>query len=87
MQKWPRSAGHLILGFALRKTKIPTIPQAHRRHHVTCHFVGFVKMRLICVPFKSYLIKTINTISIFTTDHCSVESTYLSYPSISSEGL
>ena len=30
-QKWPRSAGHL-LGFASRKTKIPAIPQAPRRH-------------------------------------------------------
>ena len=30
-QKWPRSAGHL-LGFALRKTKIPAIPQIRRRH-------------------------------------------------------
>ena len=30
-QKWPRSAGHL-LGFASRKTKIPVIPQIHRRH-------------------------------------------------------
>ena len=30
-QNWPRSAGHL-LGFASRKTKIPAIPQAPRRH-------------------------------------------------------
>ena len=30
-QKWPRSARHL-LGFASRKTKIPAIPQAPRRH-------------------------------------------------------
>ena len=38
-------------------------------------FCWFVTMRLMCVPFKSYLIKNINTVSIFTTDHCSVEST------------
>ena len=44
----------------------------------TCHFVGFVTMRLICVPSKSYLIRTIYMVSIFTTD-----PTYLSYPSIS----
>ena len=30
-QKWTRSAGH-SLGFASRKTKIPAIPQAPRRH-------------------------------------------------------
>ena len=30
-QKWPRSVGHL-LGFASRKTKIPAVPQAPRRH-------------------------------------------------------
>ena len=53
----------------------------------TCRFVGFVTMRLICVPSKSYLIKTINTVFIFTTVHCSVESTYLSYSSMSSEDL
>ena len=50
-------------------------------------FCWFVTMRLMCVPFKSYLMKNINTVSIFTTDHCSVESTYLSYPSMSSEDL
>ena len=31
LQKWPHSAGHLLV-FASRKTKIPAIPQVCRRH-------------------------------------------------------